>query len=116
MKLLVRALALFGAVALLALVVGAALDLRAFDRTSGGYEPPYTGVTGEPIDWDQADLTTTGLARRGRVINTLIDGRTGMISFEFYGHAFDFRRVSERAIVVHKVREGLRHRGFEPQF
>ena len=47
----VYALAVLGFALSLLLVVGFVADIRATDRTSGGYEPPYTGYTGEPIDW-----------------------------------------------------------------
>ncbi|MDN3523556.1 hypothetical protein [Halomonas ramblicola] len=40
-----KVLALFGA-----LMLGVIADIRSFDETRGGYEPPYTGFTGEPID------------------------------------------------------------------
>ena len=34
------------AVMLVLLVAGVAVDFLSFDRTKGGYEPPYTGYTG----------------------------------------------------------------------
>ena len=55
------------------------------DHTKGGYELPYVGVTGDPIDWDSMDLTSTGLVRRGYVLNFLVNGTTGMISLELFG-------------------------------
>ena len=74
-----------GLLSIVLFLVGFWLDFREFDPTRGGYEPPYEGVVGEPIDWFSADRTPTGLARRGRVVNTLVNGTTGMISFEIYG-------------------------------
>ena len=41
------------------------LDIRVMDRTKGGYQTPYTGVTGETLDWESMDLTASGVVRRG---------------------------------------------------
>ena len=109
-------LALLGLVLTLLIIIGAAIDIASFDRTKGGYEPPYTGYTGQPIDWDEADLTKTGVARRGYVLHTLLNCTSGLISFEIFRQQIPFRKVSERAIVVHKPREACAARGFKPEF
>ena len=46
------------------------------------------------------DRTATGLAKRGYVVNVLVDGTTGMISFEVFKQIIDFRPLSDRALVV----------------
>jgi hypothetical protein len=46
-----RLLAAIGAAASVLFAVGLALDVRAFDGTRGGHEPPYTDYTGTPIWW-----------------------------------------------------------------
>lgn len=101
-----------------AVLVGAGVvaDVMAFDRTSGGYEPPYEGWTGEPIDWTAAEVTSQGLSRSGFVLRTHLDCTTGMISFGTLGLSIDFRPVSERAIVVHQPREACEAAGFSPEF
>jgi len=109
-------LASVGALAIGAFAVGLYLDVQGFDRTRGGYEAPYAGVTGTPVDWYALDRTPTGLAKRGYVVNVLVDGTTGMITFEIFGQAIDFRPFSERAKVVHKPREAFVALGFDPQF
>jgi len=86
------------------------------DETQGGYEAPYTGVTGEIIDWDTMDLTSTGLVRRGHLVNFIVNGTTGMISLEMFGIAYEARKLSPRAINVHKPREAFISRGFNPEF
>ncbi|MES9859853.1 MAG: hypothetical protein ABW157_21905 [Candidatus Thiodiazotropha sp. LLP2] len=96
--------------------MGLYLDIKDFDRTKGGYEPPYTGVTGEPVDWDSMDLTSKGLVKRGHVVNVIVNGTTGMISFEIFKLQFDWRVFSDRALIVHKPREALIRRGFKPVF
>jgi hypothetical protein len=111
-----RCLAAVGAVLLGLLVAGVALDIAAFDRTRGGNKSPYTDYTGTPIDWDTLDVTQEGMARRGRVVNVLIDCTTGMMHFDVYGFRFPFREFSERALVVHKPREACEERGFAPRF
>lgn len=116
MSTVVKMFAALGIIATVGLLCGLVLDLRDFDRTRGGYEPPYDGVLGEPIDWTRMDLTQTGLVKRGYVVNTHVNGTTGMISFEIFKQMIDFRPLSERAIHVHKPREAFSARGFDPQF
>lgn len=97
-------------------LIGLILDVGEFDTTSGGYEPPYTDYTGEPVDWDSLDVTSTGLVNRGYIVNTHVNGTTGMISFEIFRQMIDFRPLSERALVIHKPREAFIRRGFKPEF
>ncbi|MCP4382823.1 MAG: hypothetical protein GY798_15620 [Hyphomicrobiales bacterium] len=113
---ILTAFAAIGLLAISALGVGLYLDASEFDQTRGGYEAPYEGVTGQPVDWFAMDRTPTGLAKRGRVVNVLVDGKTGMISFEAFGLVVDFRTFSDRALAVHKPREALIAMGFEPEF
>ena len=86
------------------------------DETQGGYEAPYTGVTGDIINWDTMDLTSTGLVRRGHVLNFIVNGTTGMISLEMFGFSYEVRKLSPRAIKVHKPKEAFIRRGFNPEF
>lgn len=109
-------LAGLGIAAVTLLVIGLYLDVRDFDQTKGGYEAPYESVTGDPVDWFAMDRTPTGLAKRGHVVNVLVDGTTGMISFEIFKQKVDFQTFSGRALVVHKPREALIALGFKPQF
>ena len=115
-KILVFVFAALGLVLTLLIIIGAAIDIATFDRTRGGYEPPYTGYTGQPIDWAEIDVTKTGMARRGYVLNTLFNCTSGTISAEIFGQEIPFRKVSERGIVVHKPREACIERGFQPEF
>ena len=64
-KTIVFVFAALGLALTLLIIIGAAIDITSFDRTRGGYEPPYTGYTGQPIDWDESDVTKTGVVRRG---------------------------------------------------
>ncbi|WP_261844574.1 hypothetical protein [Aliamphritea ceti] len=116
MSVILKCFFVIGVTATVIFSIALYLDIREMDKTDGGYEPPYTGVTGEIIDWDNMDLTSTGLVRRGHVINFIVNGTTGMISLEFFGIEFEARKLSERAIVVHKPREAFIRRGFHPEF
>jgi hypothetical protein len=116
MDISIKLFALIGLVTVTFFVVGLYLDVKDFDRTKGGYEAPYEGVTGEPVDWDSMDLTSTGLAKRGHVVNVLVNGTTGMISFELFKQQIDWRVFSARALIVHKPKEALIRRGFKPEF
>ena len=105
-----------GALMCLFIFIGIAHDISEFDQTSGGYEAPYENVTGEPVDWDSLDITNEGFAKRGRIINVLVNGTSGMISFEIWGLRLDWRTFSERALVVHKPHEAFLKAGFHPEF
>lgn len=106
------------ALAVTTLGAGIVADVMAFDPTSGGYEPPYTDFTGEPIDWDAATETTDrGMRGSGYVLNFNVDCTTGMISVDVFGIGnIDFRPLSERALAVHAPREACEARGFTPAF
>lgn len=110
------ALAVLGVTTTALLGVGFARDITAFDTTSGGYQPPYTGFTGAPIDWTKLDVTRTGMVRRGAVVDILVDCSTGMITFETFGLSLPFREVSARAHAVHNPRGACAERGFQPAF
>ncbi|OIQ26525.1 hypothetical protein [uncultured Vibrio sp.] len=116
MAILQRIFALIGLLSVAFLSVALYFDVQEMDKTEGGYEAPFEGVTGERIDWDSMDLTSTGLVRRGYVLNFIVNGTTGMISLEILGIPFEARKLSERAIVVHKPREAFIARGFSPEF
>lgn len=105
-----------GVLVIALLAFGLYLDVSAFDQTKGGYEAPYEGVTGDPVDWFSMDRTPTGLAKRGHVVNVLVNGSTGMISFEIFKLKIDFQTFSARALIVHKPREAFIALGFKPQF
>lgn len=108
--------ALIGFASVLLLCIGLIMDFRSFDQTQGGYEPPYTDVTGQPIHWEKLDTTKTGMVHRGHVVDVLIDCRLGMMTFDVFGLEIPWRRFSERAIVVHKPRDACEERGFSPIF
>jgi hypothetical protein len=116
MNIVIRIFALIGLFFLGTLIAGLYFDATSFDQTKGGYEAPYTGVTGEPVDWDSMDLTSTGLVKRGHIINVIVNGTTGMISFEIFKRKIDWRVFSERALILHKPKEAFIRRGFKPEF
>ena len=112
----VGTLAVVGLVLAALLVGGVIADGLSFDRTSGGYEPPYTGYTGEPIDWEAAHVTEEGFFKDGYVLDLYVDCTTGMVSFEAYGRRWDWRELSGRALVVHRPAEACESEGFRPDF
>ncbi|MGH1415615.1 MAG: hypothetical protein ACRBB0_19150 [Pelagimonas sp.] len=109
-------MAIIGFLSVTLVAIGLYLDITDFDKTQGGYEAPYEGVTGDPVDWYAMDKTPNGIAKRGYVINVLVDGTTGLITFELFGWHIPFRQFSERALVVHKPREAFVAMGFSPEF
>jgi hypothetical protein len=97
-----------------AYVVGAAVnDIGSFDRTRGGYEPPYTGFTGTPIQRDEIALEGELVVMRGRVIDSEMSCTTGAWSFNLLGFSIPYRTVSERALVVHQPQVFCRENGFD---
>ncbi|EZH64671.1 hypothetical protein DH09_19275 [Bacillaceae bacterium JMAK1] len=109
-------LATIGALSTLLFIGGLILDLRSFDETKGGYEPPFEDFTGEPINFDELDQYSEGIVGRGYTVNILLNCTTGMVTFEFFKLQFDVLTVSERAIAVHKPQEACIKRGFNPEF
>lgn len=112
----IRGAALLGLLLPALLLAGAVADLLAFDRTRGGYAPPYQDVVGPPIDWTALDRTNGGFLRRGYVVDLLLDCSSGMISFEAFGLAVPFRELSPRALAVHRPREACIEQGHRPAF
>ncbi|AQU83165.1 MULTISPECIES: hypothetical protein [unclassified Halomonas] len=115
-KTIVAGFALIGFVSVLLLCIGLVMDFRSIDQTQGGYEPPYTDFTGQPIRWQELDSTATGMVHRGYVVDVLIDCSSGMMTFDVFGLAIPWRHFSERALVVHKPRDACEERGFSPRF
>lgn len=115
-KTIVAGFALIGFVSVLLLCIGLIRDFRSIDQTQGGYEPPYTDFTGQPIRWQELDTTTTGMVHRGYVVDVLIDCSSGMMAFDVFGLAIPWRHFSKRALVVHKPRDACEERGFSPRF
>lgn len=115
-RLAVNTLAALGLVAILGTTTGVVIDLQDFDRTSGGYDPPYTGWTGTPIDWEAGAVTSTGFYNLGHILDVSLNCTSGMITFHAFGIARDFRTVSPRAIAVHEPRQACTRTGFTPAF
>ena len=105
------------AVLLLALLTtGIVADFMSFERTDGGYEPPYENYTGEPMDWTTVEITRTGMHKDGYVLDVRVNCTSGMMHFDIFGIVIPFRKFSPRAIAVHKPREACLERGFTPEF
>ena len=115
-RVFIYAFAVLGFAITVLLIGGSVADIRGFDRTSGGYEPPYTNFTGEPMDWSLTYDTDEGMLGDGYVIDVHINCTTGMISFDVFNQVFDWRPFSDRAIVVHEPRQACEQRGFSPEF
>ena len=111
-----RIFVVVGVLLLALLTTGIVADVMAFDRTDGGYEPPYTDYTGEPIDWTTVETTRTGMHKNGYVLDVRVNCTSGMMHFDFFGIGIPFRKFSPRAIAVHKPREACQERGFTPEF
>ncbi|MGF1473709.1 MAG: hypothetical protein ACFB50_18455 [Rubrobacteraceae bacterium] len=99
------------------LMVGLSIDFGNFDQTSGGYEPPYTDYTGEPVDFDAGYQTEEGIYGPGWVWSSEVNCTTGMVTFHFFNNfEMEWREVSPRAIAIHEPHEACERRGFDPQF
>ena len=111
-----RTLAVAGVLLLALLATGIVADFMSFDRTDGGYEPPYEDYTGEPVDWTTVETTPTGMYKNGYVLDVRVNCTSGMMQFDIFGMVIPFRKFSPRAIAVHKPREACLERGFTPEF
>lgn len=116
MNLARNAFAVAGVLLVTLLAIGTFLDVQAFDRTRGGHAPPYNDYNGTPIDWNELDITRTGMAYRGHVVDILVNCTSGMIAFKIFRLHIPFREVSPRALAVHEPRKACRERGFAPAF
>ena len=94
MNVLTKVFSVIGALSVLFFTIGLVLDIKDFDKTKGGYKPPYIGVTGNSVDWNSMDLTSTGLVKRGYIVNVVVNGTSGMISFEIFKQKIDWRGFS----------------------
>ena len=102
-----------GIIAISALVLGLVADIRSADSTKGGYEHPFEGWSGKTIEFSAMYQTKDGLYKSGYVIDQFFNCNTGMISWELLGVVKgEFRKFSERAIVVHKPQDECKVRGF----
>ena len=101
--------------AILSIVLGIVADVRSIDRTTGGYEYPFEGWSGETINFSAMFLTKEGLYKNGYVVDQFYNCNTGLITWEIFGLIKgEFRKFSERAIVVHKPQDECKARGFDP--
>lgn len=111
----------YAATAIGVIVVGlgaiAAHDILGVDPTSGGYDPPYDDFAGEPIDWSAHTQTETGFRDNGGILlDTSLDCTTGQIRGHVGPLSFDYRKLSERAIAVHKPHIACAEHGFSPEW
>ena len=113
---LTRGLAVFGVTVVELAIMDAVADYQGFDRRRGGYEPPFTGFTGEPSDRSEAYVTGRGFFDNNDVLGTHVDGTTGMITLDLFGLRFDDRTFSERALAAQKPREACTAASFAPRF
>jgi hypothetical protein len=95
-------------------VTGFLQDLSTGDETTGGYEYPYAGWSGTPIDYDAWYVTRTGLFEEGRVVHQDLNCTTGQLTFRLLGLVdIPFRELSDRAKVVHQPQVYCRALGFD---
>lgn len=110
---LTRLFALLGLVLVVAILGLGANDILSTDRTSGGYEPPYTGYTGTPIQADEVALEGDTIVIRGNVVDSEISCRTGMWVFDILGVDIPYRPVSPRALTIHRPQAFCQAGGFD---
>jgi len=116
MKALTMFFTITGIITIVYTIIGLVIDISSFDQTKGGYNYPYEGWTGKPVDWDSMDITKTGLVKRGYVMDVHVNGTSGMISFSAFGVKRNWQKFSDRALKVHQPKEALIRKGFKPQF
>ncbi len=107
-------LAVTGFITLLALAAAVVTGVRDADGTSGGYDYPYQGWTGTPIDYPAWYLTEEGLFWPGPVVDQALNCTTGQLTLKVFGVAdIEFRPLSDRAKVIHQPQIACREKGFD---
>lgn len=105
--------ALTGLTTVVLLIVGIVIGIQDADRTNGGYEYPYQGWTGTPIDYPSWYLTETGLFLPGPIVDQDLNCTTGALTLKVFGIIeVPFRPLSDRAKVVHQPQIACQDKGF----
>ncbi len=109
--------AVWGVVLTTVLFAALVVDVAAIDRTTGGYEAPYTGWTGSAIDFSEQAVTDTGFVKVGYVLDILTDCTTGVGTGELLGVRLPIQnQFSDRALSVHNPHQACRDAAFDPKF
>ena len=92
-------------------------DAKRFDTTDGAYDYPYQGYAGQPFDFENFAVTKVGLRdKRGIIMEFEINCTTGEITGFFGPIPIPVKKISERAIIVHKPQLACIERGFTPEW
>jgi hypothetical protein len=106
--------ALTGLATVVSLLVAVVIGVQDADRTNGGYEYPYQGWTGTPIDYPSWYLSEKGLFLPGPIVDQDLNCTTGQLTLKVFGIIdIEFRPLSDRAKVIHQPQVACRDKGFD---
>ena len=116
-KFLKSLFSLIGLFTVVMLVVALWVDFSAMDPANGHY-PNANGTVsaGEPISFESIDATPEGFAKRGYLLDLLLQCRTGRLSLELFKWHFDIGKMPEPAVRLHNPQLVCKKRGFQILF
>ena len=108
---------LIGILAVLAVGFAFWTDFQRMDPTNNFY-PKGDGkvLRGEPVSFDSIDATPEGFARRGFLMDLLLECRTGRLSLELFQWRLDLGKMSEEDVRLHNPQAACQKRGLQTLF
>lgn len=108
---------LIGVFSVVILVVVLWIDFSALDPSNGRYPNANGTVTsGAPISFESIDATAEGFAKRGYLLDLLLECRTGRLILELFKWRLDIGKMSEPDVRLHKPQVYCKKRGLTTLF
>lgn len=109
--------ALMGVVLTGMLVLAIAWDLQQMDPDNGHYRKGEGFArAGEAVSLEMLDATPEGFAKRGLLLDLLLECRSGALSLEFFRWRLDIGKISEARVQLHQPQKTCRKRGLQTLF
>ncbi len=111
---------LFSLVGLFAVVLMATafwFDINQMDPGNGHYMKGGEAVlAGESISFESVEATPEGYAKRGFLLDLLLECRTGRLNLELFKWQFNLGKMSESEVQLHKPNIACKKRGLQTLF
>ena len=92
-------------------------DLEQMDPANGHY-PKGDGrvLRGEPVSYESIDATSEGFAKRGFLLDLLLECRTGRLKLELFKWRLTIGKMSEEDIQLHNPQAACKKLGLQTLF